>query len=40
MIADSQIVEEVRQRRRELSERFDNDLGKYAAHPSVDSNGT
>ena len=32
MSADSPIVEEVRKRRRELSERFGNDLRAYHEH--------
>ena len=32
MSSDSPIVEEVRRRCRELSERFDNDLRKYGEH--------
>lgn len=32
MNADSPIVEEVRQRRRQLSERFGHDLQAYARH--------
>jgi hypothetical protein len=32
MKADSPIVDEVRRRRCELSERFDNDLRKYGEH--------
>jgi hypothetical protein len=32
MIADSPIVEEVRKRRCELSERFGHDLGRYYEH--------
>jgi len=32
MKADSSIVEEVRARAERLSERFDHDLKKYAAH--------
>ncbi len=32
MNTDSPIVEEVRERRRQLSERFDNDLRKYGEH--------
>jgi hypothetical protein len=32
MKADSQIVEEVRRRRMEISTRFDHDLEKYLVH--------